>query len=309
MNAHPGPRAIDGQTVLVTGGAGFVGSHLIRRLLQQHPDVRVVSVDNYFTGTVERQVDDPRVTYLNASTVELSKVWASEGLPRPEFVFHFGEYSRVVRSLEEPDLTWEYNLRGTKEVVDFTRRHGAKIVYAGSSSKFGNDGQDERLNPYAWTKAKNVEYLANYSQWYGLDYVVAYFYNVYGPGHIRTGKYATVIGIFEDHFERGLPLPVVSPGTQTRDFTHVDDIISGILLCAEFGEGDGYLLGTGTEWPILEVAEMLGGPIEFTPALPGERTRGRADISKAVQLGYTVTRTLPDYIAEFKRGLADGRAR
>jgi UDP-glucose 4-epimerase len=291
-------------TLLVTGGAGFVGGQLIQRLLAEYPDAAIVSLDNYFTGTPENHADDARVTYIEASTLDINKVWRDRGLPAPRIVYHMGEYSRIVRSFEEHDLTWEFNLRGTKEVVQFAHDHGARLVYAGSSSKFGNDGQDEHLNPYAWTKAKNVEYLKNFSDWFGLDFVVTYFYNAYGPGHIRSGKYATVIGIFEDHLERGLPLPVVSPGTQTRDFTHIDDIVSGIVICAERGSGDGYLLGTGREWPILEVAEMFGGEIEMIPELRGERVRGRADTTKARDLGWEPQRSLPGYIAEFTASLA-----
>jgi UDP-glucose 4-epimerase len=286
-------------TLLVTGGAGFVGSHLVRRLLTEYPDAQIVSLDNYFTGVVDNHVQDKRVTYLEGSTVDIAKIWQDRGLPSPKTVYHMGEYSRIVRSFEDHDLTWEFNLRGTKEVVQFAHSHGAKVVYAGSSSKFGNDGQDEHLNPYAWTKAKNVEYLKNFSDWFGLEYVVTYFYNVYGPGHIRTGKYATVIGIFEDHRERGLPLPVVSPGTQTRDFTHIDDIVAGIILCAERGSGDGYLLGTGHEWPVIDVARMFGGEIEMVPALRGERERGRADSAKARELGWAPQRDLPTYISSF----------
>jgi UDP-glucose 4-epimerase len=290
--------------LLVTGGAGFVGSCLIRRLVTEYPDAQIVSLDNYFTGTTDNHVDDKRVTYIEASTLDILKVWQNKGLASPKTVYHMGEYSRIVRSFEDHDLTWEFNLRGTKEVVQFAHNHNAKLVYAGSSSKFGNDGQDENLNPYAWTKAKNIEYLKNFSEWFGLDFVVTYFYNAYGPGQIRSGKYATVIGIFEDHYERGLPLPVVSPGDQTRDFTHIDDIVSGIILCAERGSGDGYLLGTGREWPILEVARMFGGEIEMMPALRGERTRGRADTSKAREIGWEPQRDLPTYISDFTASLA-----
>jgi UDP-glucose 4-epimerase len=294
---------MNGSTLLVTGGAGFVGSHLIRRLLTEYPDAAIVSLDNYFTGTPDNHADDPRVTYLEGSTLDIAKVWRDRGLPAPKIVYHMGEYSRIVRSFEDHDLTWEFNLRGTKEVVQFAHDHQARLVYAGSSSKFGNDGQDEHLNPYAWTKAKNVEYLKNFSDWFGLDFVVTYFYNAYGPGQIRSGKYATVIGIFEDHLERGVPLPVVAPGTQTRDFTHIDDIVSGIVTCAEHGSGDGYLLGTGHEWPILDVAKMFGGEIEMIPALPGERVRGRADTTKARDLGWAPQRDLPGYIADVTAAL------
>jgi UDP-glucose 4-epimerase len=291
--------SVTGQTLLVTGGAGFLGSHLIRRLLRDNPTAQVVSVDNYFTGTETNHVADPRAVYIHASTVDIAKVWANAGLPAPSVVYHLGEYSRIVQSFDDLDETWEFNLHGTKEVVKFAHTHRAKLLYAGSSSKFGNDGQDEHLNPYAWTKAKNVEYIRNFAGWYGLDYVITYFYNVYGPGQIKHGRYATVIGIFEAQYEQGEPLTVVSPGTQTRDFTHIDDIISGILICADKGSGDGYLLGYGRERPILEVAELFGVPYDMVPSRPGERVRGQADTTKARALGWSPTRSLDDYVAAF----------
>jgi UDP-glucose 4-epimerase len=287
------------QTLLVTGGAGFVGSALVKALLTDFPAAAIVSLDNYFTGTPENHVNDPRVTYIDASTVDIAKVWAERGLASPEIVFHLGEYSRIVTSFDDHDLTWDFNLLGTKEVVKFASAHNSKLIYAGSSSKFGNDGQDENLNPYAWTKAKNIEYIRNYATWYGLDYAITYFYNVYGPGQIVSGKYATVIGIFEDKYLHGQPLPVVSPGTQTRDFTHIDDIVRGIVLVAQKGSGDGYLLGAGHEWPLIEVAKMFGVAYEMIPALPGERDRGQADITKAAGLGWQPEHSLPDYIAAF----------
>ncbi|HYF64365.1 MAG TPA: NAD-dependent epimerase/dehydratase family protein [Herpetosiphonaceae bacterium] len=206
------------KTFVVTGGAGFVGSHLIEKLVVKYPDARIISLDNYFTGVAENHVDNDRVEYLVGNTQDINTIWAERGLPAAAAVFHLGEYSRIWQSFEDFDQVWDSNMRGTKEVVQFCRSHACKFVYAGSSSKFGNEGLDQHLSPYSWIKAKNVEFVINFSEWFGLDYVVTYFYNVYGPRHIKKGRYATVIGIFESLYEEGKPLTVRYPGAQTRDF-------------------------------------------------------------------------------------------
>ncbi len=288
------------EVALVTGGAGFVGRHLIERLVQQFPDTQVISVDNYFTGTIENHVASDQVQYVTASSLDLNRIWDRRRLPRPDVTFHLGEYSRIVQSFADVDDVWEFNIRGTKEVVTFCHEHSSLLVYAGSSSKFASEGA-EHLSPYSWTKAKNIEYIRNFSTWFGLDYVISYFYNVYGPGQIGKGSYATVIGIFEAQAAAGKPLTVVEPGTQTRDFTHIDDIVDGLVLCYLHGEGDGYELGTSQDWPIIEVARMFSDDIEIIPARQGERTRGRADTSKARSIGWEPTRSLPDYADAWRK--------
>ena len=289
---------------LVTGGAGFIGHHLIRGLLASYPSACIYSVDLYFTGSKANHVIDERVEYLEGSTCDLSAIMRRHSCPPPKVVFHLGEYSRVSQSFGELDRVWEYNILGTKEVVRFCLEHGVRLVYAGSSSALGNDGDDEHLSPYAWTKSKNTEYIRNVSTWYGLDYVITHFYNVYGPGQIANGPYATAIGIFEEQMRAGSPLTVTQPGTQTRDFTHVGDIVDGVILCAERGRGDGYLLGAGQEHRLIDVARMFGGPVEMVPERRGERARGRASESKAHDLGWKPTRRLSDYIAAARKDRA-----
>ena len=285
---------------LVTGGAGFVGKHLIERMLDQFPDTRIISVDNYFTGTIENHVASERVQYVTASSLDLNRIWDRRRLPRPDVTFHLGEYSRIVQSFADFDDVWEFNIRGTQEVVTFCHEHHSLLVYAGSSSKFASKDA-EHLSPYSWTKAKNIEYIRNFATWFGLDYVISYFYNVYGPGQIGKGSYATVIGIFEEQAAAGEPLTVVEPGTQTRDFTHIDDIVDGLILCYRYGEGDGYELGTSQDWAIIDVARLFSDDIQMIPARQGERTRGRADTSKARSIGWEPKRSLADYAEAWRK--------
>ena len=197
------------QTLLVTGGAGFVGTNLIKALLDRLPGRRDRLARQLLHRRRRRTTSTtPGSTYIDGSTVDIAKIWAERGLPSPEIVFHLGEYSRIVQSFDDHDLTWEFNLHGTKEVVKFASANGSKLIYAGSSSKFGNDGQDENLNPYAWTKAKNIEYIRNYANWYGLDYAITYFYNVYGPGQISQRPVR--------HRDRHLRGPVPAPASRCR---------------------------------------------------------------------------------------------
>lgn len=276
--------------VLVTGGAGFVGSNLCRRLVAMGCDV--ISLDNYFTGTRDNHVAG--VDYREGQTKDIEDL-----IPEtPDLVFHLGEYSRVEKSLEDPPaLVWEMNKAGTFAVLEFCRKRKCKIVYAGSSTKFSEDGRN--LAPYTWAKATNTELVKNYGAWYGLKYAITYFYNVYGPGEISNGPYSTLIGIFCEEKKRGRPLTVVSPGSQKRNFTHVDDTVDGLLLVGEKGEGDEFGIGAAEAYSVLDVARMFGGPILMLPERRGNREGAAPDTEKIKALGWTQKRRLEDFVAEF----------
>jgi UDP-glucose 4-epimerase len=277
------------KTILVTGGAGFIGTHLCHRLHAE--GYRVISLDNYFTGSKENHVDG--VEYREGHTKDIE-----QHIPEtPDLVYHLGEYSRVEKSLEEPELVWDLNKIGTFAVLEFCRKRGSKLVYAGSSTKFGDGGLGRDQSPYAWAKATNTELVRNYGHWYGLPYAITYFYNVYGPGE-RAGAYGTVIEIFRQKKLAGESLGVVTPGTQKRNFTHVDDIIDGLLLVGEKGEGDDYGLGDEQAYSILEVAELFNTDIVMLPERHGNRMGSDIDTTKARQLGWGATRKLADYIQE-----------
>jgi UDP-glucose 4-epimerase len=191
---------------------------------------------------------------------------------------------------------WNSNKDGTFAVLEFVRTCEAKLVYAGSSTKFGDGGLGRDQSPYAWTKASNTELVINYGTWFGIHYAITYFYNVYGPREIATGPFATVIGIFTEKMKRNLPLTVVSPGTQRRNFTHVSDIVRGLVLVGEKGEGDGYGLGAEESYSIMEIAKMFGGPIELLPERRGNRMSASLDLSKSEALGWMSMIRIEDYV-------------
>jgi len=280
---------MDKKLVLVTGGAGFIGSHLCARLVKDGH--RVISLDNYFTGSRENHVQG--VEYREGHTKDIEK-----HIPEtPDLVYHLGEYSRVEISLSEPAVVWDLNKDGTFGVVEFWRKRGCKLVYAGSSTKFGDGGLGRVQTPYAWSKASNTELVMNYGRWYQLPYAITYFYNVYGPRERPAQEYGTLIETFRRQRKEGKPLTVVSPGTQKRNFTHVDDIVDGLLLVGERGEGDEFGLGASEAYSILEVAGLFGGEILMLPEREGNRMDSTLDTSKARALGWAPRRSLKEYLS------------
>ena len=282
------------KTIVVTGGAGFIGSHLCGRLVAAGH--KVISLDNYFTGSRENHVAG--VEYREGHTKDIAKHITET----PDMIYHLGEYSRVEVSLTEPALVWDLNTAGTFGVVEFWRTLNTsgvcKLVYAGSSTKFGDGGLGRVQSPYAWTKASNTELVQNYGAWYKLPFAITYFYNVYGPGE-REGKYGTVVEIFHQQHMRKEPLTVVLPGTQKRNFTHVDDIVDGLILVGEKGEGDEFGLGADESYSVLDVATMFGGPQIMLPERPGNRMSAAIDTTKSRAIGWSAKRKLAEYIAVF----------
>ncbi len=280
--------------ILVTGGAGFVGSHLCERLAQ-NKDYEVYSLDNYFTGSEANHVEN--VTYIRGDTKNIASLVDFD----PDMVYHLGEYSRVEQSFDDIKTVWEYNKDGIFAVLEFVRRAGCKILYAGSSTKFGDGGLGRSASPYAWTKATNTELVMNYGNWFNVPYAITYFYNVYGPREIQTGKYATLIALFKEKMKNGEPLTIVSPGTQKRNFTHIDDIIDGLVLVGENGYGDEFGIGSGEAFTIKEVAEMFGGEIEMLPERKGNRMSADVMTAKTETLGWKPKKHLKDYIEELRQ--------
>ena len=279
--------------ILVTGGAGFVGSHLCERL-SKNSNYEVYSLDNYFTGSELNHV--PNVTYIKGNTKDIEKLVTFT----PDMLYHLGEYSRVEQSFDDIQKVWEYNKDGIFAVLEFVRKAGCKILYAGSSTKFGDGGFGRSASPYAWTKATNTELVMNYGSWFNVPYAITYFYNVYGPREIQTGKYATLIALFKEKMKNSENLTIVSPGTQKRNFTHIDDIIDGLILVGENGYGDEFGMGSDESFSILEVAQMYGGKIEMLPERRGNRMTAEVISEKIKALGWIPKRKLEDYINECK---------
>lgn len=279
---------------IVTGGAGFVGSHLCARLVNDGH--RVISLDNYFTGSKDNHV--PGVEYREGHTKDIEK-----HIPEtPDIIYHLGEYSRVLTSFDDIGQVWDLNIAGTFAVLEFCKHKKVRLIYAGSSTKFGefDDADDgENQSPYAYFKASNTQLVNNYGMWFGLDYAITYFYNVYGSRE-RSGKYGTLIAIFAEKHKNGEPLSVVSPGTQLRNFTHVEDTVNGIVLVGQKGQGDGYCIGSPESFSILDVAKMFGGDIVMLPEKQGDRKHSKQNLEKISALGWKPAHSLPEDIRQMK---------
>jgi len=274
--------------ILVTGGAGFIGSHLCESLVKEKHKVYVL--DNYSTGKLENHHSG--VTYIEGDVKNIEKLVQFS----PNLIYHLGEYARVEQSFEDIEKVWDYNKKGIFAILQFCRKHKAKLIYAGSSTKFGDGGLGRSQSPYAWIKASNTELVENYGNWFGISYAIVYFYNVYGCREISYGKYATLIALFVEKYKNGERLPVVSPGTQLRNFTHVDDIISGLIIVGKHGAGDNYGIGCAKSYSILEIAEAFGSNIKMLPERKGNRMNSEVICDRTKNLGWSETRSIIDYI-------------
>lgn len=284
----------DKKLAVVTGGAGFVGSHVCERLRER--GYHVISLDNYFTGSKENHCVG--VEYREGHTKDIAKYITET----PDVIFHLGEYSRVAPSLEEPELVWDLNVIGTLGVIAFWRAKKCKLVYAGSSTKFTNDGKDiagRDRAPYNFAKATNSELVHNYGRWYHLPYSIAYFYNVYGPRERAgqfNGAYGTVVETFRQCAQRGEPCTIYGTGEQTRAFTHVFDTVEALLCIAEKGACDEYAISAREVYSLLDLARMFGLTIQFKEETKSSRTSGAEDTSKLEALGWKQQHTLVEYI-------------
>jgi len=256
------------KSILITGGAGFVGSNLIRLLLER-TKFKIISLDNYSSGSRKNHITSSRVKYLKGETKNIKKL-----IKQPKkihSVFHFGEFARIYQSFINMNKCLESNTIGTNSIFNFCLENKIKLIYSATSATLGNNGDDKNLSPYAFTKTKNLELLENLKKWFNFKYEVIYFYNVYGPGQISNGKMATVIGIFEEAFKKKQPLPVVLPGTQSRRFTHIDDTVEICFLAWRKNLSRHYSISNKESFSILEVAKLFKSKIKLLKKRPGER--------------------------------------
>ena len=287
-------------TLLVTGGAGFVGTNLIKFLLKK-TNYNIISLDDYSSGFKINHIKNSRLRYIKGKTTNINLLIKNPS--RIKSIFHFGEFARIYQSFLKMNQCIESNSVGSNAVFNFCLKHKIKLIYSATSATLGNKGNDKNLSPYAFTKSKNLELLENLKKWFNFKYEVIYFYNVYGPHQICRGEMSTVIGIFEDHYKKDKPLPVVKPGTQTRRFTHIDDTVKICFLAWKKNLCRHYSISNKYSYSILEVAKMYNTKIKFLPKRAGERYASaiiNKNLSNKMYKHFGKI-NLKDYIKEFIR--------
>jgi UDP-glucose 4-epimerase len=255
--------------IVITGGAGFIGSHVVDLFIKK-TKYKIVSIDNYSSGSRKNHIQNKRVKYIKGDTRNLSKLL--KGVKNKiHSLFHFGEFSRIYQSFINMDQCIKSNTIGSNEVFNFCMNNKIKLIYSATSASLGNKGYDKDLSPYAFSKAKNLEFLNNLKKWFDFKYEVIYFYNVYGPRQICEGEMATVIGIFENSYKKNKFLPVVKPGSQRRNFTHVKDTVEACYKAWKMSKNRHYSVYNKKSYSILEVSKLFGVPIKLMPKRSGER--------------------------------------
>ena len=255
--------------IVVTGGAGFVGSNLIEFFVK-NTNYKIISIDNYSSGFRKNHIKSTKVKYIKDNTKNINKTLHNYK-NNINSIFHFGEFSRIFQSFDKFQQCFDSNSIGSEEVFKFCLDNDIKLIYSATSASLGNNGRDKNLSPYAFTKSKNLELLNNFKNWFNLKFEIVYFYNVYGKRQIKTGEMATVIGIFEDQYKKGLPLSIVLPGTQTRRFTHISDTIDVCYTAWKKNKCAYYSISHRKSWSINEVAKMFKSKINYLPQRLGER--------------------------------------
>ena len=288
--------------IVVTGGAGFVGANLIEFLIKK-TKYKIISLDNYSTGSSKNHFKSKKVIYLKGNTIKIEKK-LSKYKKQIKTVFHFGEFSRIFQSFKKFQECYDSNSIGSKEVFKFCLENKIKLIYSATSASLGNNGNDKNLSPYAFTKAKNLELLENLKKWFNFKYEIVYFYNVYGNRQIKYGDMATVIGIFEKQYEQKKPLTVVKPGSQSRRFTHISDTIEVCYLAWKKNRCAHYSISHKKSYSIIDVAKMFNSKIKYLPTRPDERYASQL---KKMTLNNKVIRkfgkiNLKNYISSFIKG-------